>query len=108
MQLLLPAEIVSLEDLRRKPEEVKPGTLIHFVLSLGEGMLREGVSFGVADDVAAGVQVKLVGTDMHVDLSEAALSQFLLRHMVPRFRALLRGAVAPDTGPAKPTEAAQK
>jgi V/A-type H+/Na+-transporting ATPase subunit E len=108
VQLLLPAEIVSLEDLRRKPEEVKPGTLIHFVLSLGEGMLREGVSFGVADDVPAGVQVKLVGTDMHVDLSEAALSQFLLRHMVPRFRALLRGAVAPDTGPAKATEAAQK
>ena len=108
VQLLLPAEIVSLEDLRRKPEEVKPGTLIHFVLSLGEGMLREGVSFGVADDVPAGVQVKLVGTDMHVDLSEAALSQFLLRHMVPRFRALLRGAVAPDTGPAKPTQAAQK
>ena len=108
VRLLLPAEIVSLEDLRRKPEEVKPGTLVHFVLSLGEGMLREGVSFGVADDVPAGVQVKLVGTDMHVDLSEAALSQFLLRHMVPRFRALLRGAVAPDTGPAKPTQAAQK
>ena len=108
VQLLLSAEIVSLEDLRRKPEEVKPGTLIHFVLSLGEGMLREGVSFGVADDVPAGVQVKLVGTDMHVDLSDSALSQFLLRHMVPRFRALLRGAVAPDTGPAKPTQAAQK
>jgi hypothetical protein len=44
---------------------------------------------------------------MHVDLTESALSQFLLRHMVPRFRALLRSAVAPDTGPAKPAKAAQ-
>jgi hypothetical protein len=34
-ELLLPAELVSLDDLRRKPEDVKPGTLMHFVLSVG-------------------------------------------------------------------------
>jgi V/A-type H+/Na+-transporting ATPase subunit E len=102
VQLLLPAEIVSLEDLQRKSEDLKPGTLMHFVMSLGEGMLREGVSFGVADDIPAGVRVKLVDADMHVDLTDSAVSQFLLRHMVPRFRALLHGAVVADTSPAKP------
>ena len=101
-QLLLPTELVSTEDLRRKPEDVRPGTLTHFVLSVGGGMLREGVSFGAADDVPAGVRVKLVDADMHVELTDSAVSQFLLRHMVPRFRALLQGAVAADTGPVKP------
>ena len=101
VQMLLPAEIVSLDDLRRKPEEVKPGTLTHFVLSLGEGMLREGVSFGAAEDGTAGIRVKLVDGNMQVNLTESALTELLLRHMVPRFRALLRGAVVPESGPAK-------
>jgi V/A-type H+-transporting ATPase subunit E len=102
-ELLLPAEAISLEDLLRKPEEAEPGSLLHFVLSQGEGMLRDGLSFGVTDDGAVGVRVKLVQGDMHVDLTESAISQLLLRHMIPRFRALLRGAVAPDAGSTKPT-----
>jgi hypothetical protein len=38
-EVRLPDEIVSLEQLKRKPEEAKPGTPMHFVLSLGNGML---------------------------------------------------------------------
>jgi V/A-type H+-transporting ATPase subunit E len=106
VELLLPAEAISLEDLQRKPEETKPGTLSHFVLSLGEGMLREGISFGVLDDGATGVRVKLVQENMQVDLTDSAINQLLLRHMVPRFRALLRGAVASDAGSKKSTQAA--
>jgi V/A-type H+/Na+-transporting ATPase subunit E len=97
-ELLLPAEIVSLEDLRRKPEQATPGTLMHFVLSLGGGMLREGMSFGVADDSEAGIRVRLVDDDVRIDLTESAISELLLRHMLPRFRALLRGKVVLDRG----------
>jgi V/A-type H+-transporting ATPase subunit E len=93
VELLLPSELVSMEELQRKPEEATPGTLTHFVLSMGGDMLREGVSFGVADDKQAGIRVKLVGEDMQIDLTESAISQLLLRHMLPRFRAVLRGAV---------------
>ncbi len=81
-----------------KPEEARPGTLMHFVLTLGDGMLREGVTFGVTDEVKAGIRVKLVGENVRIDLTEATLSQLLMRHLLPRFRAVLRGAVA--TGPA--------
>jgi V/A-type H+/Na+-transporting ATPase subunit E len=105
-ELLLPAEIVSLEDLQRKPEEAKPGTLSHFVLSLGGGMLREGLTFGVADGPQTGIRVKLVDENMQIDLTESAVSQLLLRHMLPRFRALLRGAVVVDHGDTKPPEVA--
>lgn len=113
VQVLLPAELVSLEDLQRKPEEATPGSLMHFVLTLGDGMLREGMTFGVGDDGEAGIRVRLVNDDVQIDLTESAVSQLLLRHMVPRFRALLRGAVtagptaadsraATRSGPARP------
>ena len=99
-ELLLPAELVSLEDLQSKPEEATPGTLMHFVLSLGGGMLREGMSFGVAEDGQAGIRVRLVDEDVQIDLTESAVSELLLRHMLPRFRALLRGAVVVKSGTA--------
>ena len=107
-EILLPADLVSLEDLRRKPEEAKPGTLAHFVLSMGGDMLREGMRCGVSHDGEAGVRIRLVDEDVQVDLTEAAITQLLLRHMLPRFRALLRGAVVVDSGGAKPVEPAKK
>jgi V/A-type H+-transporting ATPase subunit E len=99
-EVLLPASFVSLEDLRRTPEEAKPGTLMHFVLTLGGGLLRDGVTFGAASDLEAGIRVKLIDDDMHVELTDAAVSDLLLRHLLPRFRALLRGAVVAETGAA--------
>jgi V/A-type H+-transporting ATPase subunit E len=69
-------------------------------------MLRDGMSFGVADDGEAGIRVRLVDDDVQVDFTESALSGLLLRHMLPRFRALLRGAVVTDQGDAKQPEPA--
>lgn len=92
-EVLLPPEFASLDELRRKPEEAKPGTLMHFVLTLGGGVLREGVSFGAGDDGQAGIRIQLVDEDMRVELTDKAISELLLRHLLPRFRALLRGAV---------------
>jgi len=106
LELLLPPEIVSLEDLQRKPEEAKPGTLMHFVLTLGGGMLREGVSFGVAGDSQAGIRVQFLDQDVQLDLTESAISELMLKHMLPRFRALLRGAVA-GTGASEQPKAEQ-
>jgi V/A-type H+/Na+-transporting ATPase subunit E len=95
-ELLLPAGIVSLEDLQRKPEQAIPGTLMHFVVTLAGGMLRDGLSFGVAEDDEAGIRVRLVEDDVRIDLTDSAISELLLRHMLPRFRALLRGQVLID------------
>jgi V/A-type H+-transporting ATPase subunit E len=105
-EVLLPAALVSLEDLQSTPEEATPGTLMHFVLSMGGGMLREGMHFGVSEDDEAGIRVRLVEEDVQIDMTESAISQLLLRHMLPRFRALLRGAAVVDQGRAQPTAAA--
>ena len=107
MELLLPAEIVSLEDLQRKPEQAAPGTLMHFVLSLGGGMLRDGMTFGVVDDSEPGIRVRLVDDDVRIDLTDSAISELLLRHMLPRFRALLRGKVVIDRASTRQPDAAK-
>ncbi len=107
-EMLLPAELVTLEELQRKPEEAKPGTLSQFVLSMGNGMLRDGMRFGVSDDGEAGVRIRLVDDDVQVELTENAIGQLLLRHMLPRFRALLRGAVTVDARAAKHADAPKK
>jgi V/A-type H+-transporting ATPase subunit E len=67
-------------------------------------MLREGVSLGAADGLQAGIRIKLVDQNMQIDLTESAVSQLLLRHMLPRFRALLRGATVVDHAETKRAE----
>jgi hypothetical protein len=47
-----------------------------------------------------------VDDDVQIDFTESAISGLLLRHMLPRFRALLRGAVVTDHGDAKQPEPA--
>jgi V/A-type H+-transporting ATPase subunit E len=96
-EILLPAGLVSLDDLQSKPESAEPGTLMHFVLSLGGEQLREGMRFGVAGDDEAGVRVRVVDDDVQIDVTESAVHGLLLQHMLPRYRALLRGAVAVET-----------
>jgi len=106
-EVLLPAQIVSLDDLHRKPEQATPGTLMHFVLTLGGGMLRDGLTFCVAEDGRAGIRVNLLDDDVRIDLTESAITELLLRHLLPRFRALLRGEVVVDQADAHPPSAAK-
>jgi len=52
-------------------------------------MLADGVTFGVGEDVEAGVRVRLGDRDVDVDLSDDALAAFLSRFLIPRFRELM-------------------
>jgi V/A-type H+-transporting ATPase subunit E len=104
VEVLFPSTLVSLEDLMKGPEEARPGTLMGFVRSAGGGLLREGVTFGSSAEVEGGIRVELVGEDAHVELTEGAIGQLLLQHMLPRFRALLRGAVVVDQAASYPRE----
>mgnify|MGYP001450426990 CR=1 FL=1 len=92
-EILLPSEVVGVEELRRKPEEVKEGTLSHFVLTLAGDMLRQGVTFGSSLNSAPGVRVQLAKQDVQIDLTDQAITELLLKHLLPRFRALMEGIV---------------
>lgn len=93
VKVLLPRTATGLDELRRAPEELREGTLTHFVASITGDILREGVQFGRAEDGAGGIRIALGDRGVTVDLTDQAVADALLVHMQPRFRALLEGVV---------------
>jgi V/A-type H+-transporting ATPase subunit E len=91
LELLLPEEIIPLEQLRRHPEEATEGTLSHFVLALAGDLMRKGITFGSTADSSSGITVKMVNDDVEVTLDDQAIARLLLRHLLPRFRAMMEG-----------------
>jgi len=54
-------------------------------------MLRDGVDLKAASDFKGGIKVKLSGEDVVFDFSENALSDLMLKHLLPRYRAIVEG-----------------
>jgi V/A-type H+/Na+-transporting ATPase subunit E len=93
VEVLLPRSAAGLDELRRKPEELKEGTLTHFVAATAREMLREGVRFGRSEDDSEGLRVKLHDRGVSVDITDKAVAEAVLEHLQPRFRALMEGVV---------------
>jgi V/A-type H+-transporting ATPase subunit E len=93
VEVLLPGQVMGLEELSRNPEELENGTLTRFVRLMSQKMLRDGVEFGKAGDNATGLRLRLVDRDIVLDLSDKAVADVILAHLQPRFRALLEGVV---------------
>ena len=93
LEIILPESAVGLDELRSNPEELQKGPLTGFVLELTGEMLREGVTFSASNDVAAGIRVFVKDKDIAVELTDEAVAALLLRHLQPRFRAILEGIV---------------
>lgn len=91
--VLLPKDVVGLEQLRRHPEEVKEGTLSHFVASVTKDMLRDGLEIASRDDALAGIRIRLEDEDLEIELTDRAVADLLLRHLIPRFRAIMEGII---------------
>lgn len=89
MQLLLPGDEVTKEDLEGGVADVQEGTLSHFVLGLAGDVLREGMTFGVSDDADTGVKIRLQEEDVEIELTDETITALLMQFMLPRFRAIL-------------------
>lgn len=94
VEVQLPKALVSPEELRRNPLELREGSLSHFVLSLAGNVLAEGVTFGVAaGSDGKGIRLSLEGKEVQIDLTDETVAATLLAHLQPRFRAILEGMV---------------
>lgn len=93
MEVILPRDVIGLEDLRRKPDKFEQDTLTQFVRSITGDILREGIHIKVSDDKTAGIRVRLTERNIEIDLTEESVAAILLEHLQPRFRALLEGIV---------------
>ncbi|HAU29862.1 MAG TPA: hypothetical protein DCW68_07135 [Rhodospirillaceae bacterium] len=92
-EVLLPKDVVGLDDLRQNPEEIREGGLSHLVAQISADMLREGIEVRVGDGNQPGIMLKLKDEDLVIDLTDQAIASYLQAHLLPRFRALLDGIV---------------
>ncbi len=93
LRVRLPETVVGLEELRRRPEELREGPLTKYVLGLTGEMLREGVTLYASEDRALGIRIEVEDKNIVLDLTEEAVAALLLQHLQPRFRAILEGIV---------------
>ena len=93
VEVILPREVIGLEDLRRRPEELSHGELSSFIFGIEGKLLRDGVSFAAVDRPGGGLHIRLVDKDIDIDLSDEAIAGLLLEHLQPRFRAIMEGVV---------------
>lgn len=93
VEILLPADVIGLDDLRRDPSELRDGALGRFVLGAMGELLRQGVTFGRSADATSGIEVRLIDREVVLDLSDKAVADVILAHLQPRFRALLEGVI---------------
>ena len=85
---LAQAAIAGREDENPELEQrVKDG-----VLGISGEMLREGIEIIPDSAVDGGARVRVVGENLEIDLTTEAISSLLLKHLLPRYRAILDGS----------------
>jgi V/A-type H+-transporting ATPase subunit E len=89
----LPARAATLDELRKTPEATKEGTLAHFVAKKAAGMLRDGVTLQLRGDRRPGIRVRSDERGLELALTDEEISDLLLAHIQPRFRALVEGLI---------------
>ena len=93
LEIVLPPEILPLDEITKDPQNAAKGPIADFVFSVQGQLLRDGISFSVGDEAQSGITIKLVDEKIEVDLTDQAISQLLLSYLNPRFRAVLDGIV---------------
>lgn len=93
IEILLPEDVVGMDELRAHPEKLHKGTLSHFVLSVTNDLLRDGVVLRSSDKLEGGIRIILHEGEIQVDLTPDKVAEVLLEHLHPRFRSILEGTV---------------
>jgi V/A-type H+-transporting ATPase subunit E len=92
IEVLLPGEVVGLEELRRRPEELE-GRLGQLVRQIASATWREGIAFNEHRGEKCGIRIRLTEEDIEIDLSDDAITDLLMQHLQPRYRAVMEGVV---------------
>jgi len=58
-------------------------------VALSGDVLRQGIVLIPSNEIQGGARVRLVGEDLEIDMSDQALSQMMLKLLLPRYRKIL-------------------
>jgi V/A-type H+-transporting ATPase subunit E len=60
LMISLPEDVIGIDELKKNPEELKQGVLSQYTASIAADLLRSGIEFEVAEDIKAGLSIRLV------------------------------------------------
>jgi len=89
----VPEQAVDLEALRRDPEHLAGRPLTDLASRLSHDMLSAGILLDTAEGLSRGARLSLQDDQIQIDFTDAAVTELLLKHLQPRFRALMEGIV---------------
>ncbi len=93
MEIILPEKVLGLEELRQDPASLKSGPLMGVLSEVTRQLLSSEVQFTTNTQQQGGIVFSLKDGEIKVELTDEALTELLLRHLQPRFRAVLEGVV---------------
>ena len=92
VEVLVPENVLQTSEKGTAVTDKGNERLKNFVREGTGEMLRDGVELKAASEFQGGIKVKLSGEDVVFDFSEDALSDLILKHLLPRYRAIVEGA----------------
>lgn len=84
--ILVPKHLA--DDVPPELEEFLHGTAV----AISADVLRKGIELIPSSEIQGGARVRLVNEDLEVDLSDEALSEMMLKLLLPRYRKILAEA----------------
>jgi V/A-type H+-transporting ATPase subunit E len=90
--ILLPENLLSVEDLKSNPSNIEDDPMAQFIISVVHDFMERGVDFDTSPNYES-IKVRLEGQQVLVDLSESSAAGMLLQYLLPRFRAIVEGYI---------------
>lgn len=95
IEIELPEKVLEFDKIRNNPKLLETDSLKQLVQGITSQMLKEELNFKINTENKGevGIKVRILGEgqDVELDFSEDAMNALLLKHLQPRFRALLEG-----------------
>jgi len=90
-EILLPAKIFEGHEEGASLSEEGKKRMQHLVLGITNKMLRDGIELKPSADIKGGIRVQIIGQNIEIDLTDEALSNLLLKYLLPRYREIVSG-----------------
>jgi V/A-type H+-transporting ATPase subunit E len=91
VEILLSENLAGADAGADSSDEDAEARIRQFILSVSSESMREGIEFKLDPHAEQGVSVRVVDEELRIDLNEVTISDFLVRHLLPRYRRILAG-----------------
>lgn len=91
VEVLLPPKIFETDENGTHLSQDGNRRMRHLVLGITDGMLRKGIELKASTGVKGGIKVRLTGKDLELDLTDEAITDLLLKYLLPRYREIVSG-----------------